>query len=503
MLSRRRFLALGGAAALGTLLVGPVACGRPRTAPAGSAPPTRRYRSRPDLQPPTVIIDHPAQSVSPGYVVVAAGGALLLDNRGEPVWFNPASGLTNVRVQEYAGRPVLTWWMGTINRSGYGVGTNHIVDSAYRPVATVAAGSGLAADLHEFLLTPEGTALITAYRTVPADLRAVGGPAQGFVLESVVQEIDVRTGAVVFDWRSLDHVGIEESFATLLPQVPTMSPGPSANLPSAPSASPMASPGSEGAPYDYFHVNSVDLDSDGNLLVSARNTWAVYKVDRSTGSVLWRLNGKHSDFRMTGASDFEWQHDVRRQPDGTISVFDNASYPDEEPLSRPMVLAVDETHRTASLLRQYTHPGLRASSQGNIQLLPNGNAFVGWGALPNFTEFSSGGEILFDAHFAPAVQSYRALRSPWVGRPSDLPALAVERSSSGLVVHASWNGATEVSAWTVLGGASTTALTPLATAPRAGFETAITLRSRPALVAVVAVDGSGTALSQSAAVASA
>src|SRR6185295_5063987 len=178
-----------------------------------------------------------------------------------------------------------------------------------------------------------------------------------------------------------------------------------------------------------------------------------------------------------------------RQPDGTLTLFDDSATPGR---SRALVLELDEAARTARRVRDYVHPkGLLSTSQGNAQVLPNGDVFVGWGSQPYFSEFAADGTLLFDATFPTGVQSYRDTRSPWVGRPSDAPAVAVETDQAALTVHASWNGATEVARWTVLGGTSAGALTPVGSAARAGFETAIALDSRPTFVAARALDADG------------
>ncbi len=415
-----------------------------------------------------------AAGTSTGYVFAvpypmpSQGGPLIFDNRGEVVWFHPLDPLegANLQVQRYRGRQVLTWWQGTINSVGQGRGEGVIVDHTYRRVATVRAGNGLSADLHELLLTAQDTALITAFAPRHADLSTVGGASNGQVAESVIQEIDVSSGRVVFQWRSLDHVAVTESYQ----------------------------PRSD--PYDYFHANSVAVDRDGHLLISARNTHAVYKVNRQTGAVIWRLGGKRSDFEMKPGTGFAWQHDARRQPDGTITLFDDEAAPAVGKQSRGLALAVDETRRSASLAHEYRHPHpLLADSQGNTQELPNGNVFVGWGAQPYFTEFSRSGRPLFDAHIQAPRQSYRAYRYPWTAAPAAAPALVV--ASTG-IAYASWNGATQVARWQLLGGSSPSTLSVLGTYARTGFETPLPTGGHArAWYAVHAVDAAGRRLSQS------
>jgi hypothetical protein len=259
---------------------------------------------------------------------------------------------------------------------------------------------------------------------------------------------------------------------------------------------------SPGQPFDFFHINSIDVEPDGNLLISARHTWTVYKVNRQTGEVIWRLGGKRSDFAMAAGTQFSWQHDARRQADGSITLFDdgsNGSKPPTEDHSRGLALAVDEANHSASVLRDYSHSGtILAMSQGSMQTLPNGNVLIGWGDQPYFTEYTAEGEIVLEGRLPTASFSYRALRFDWHGRPTDRPVLVVEPAEvSGLTVYASWNGATDVAAWVVVGGSSPADLVALGSQPRSGFETAIGISERPRFVAVRAVDSSGNVLEES------
>jgi hypothetical protein len=376
-------------------------------------------------------------------------------------------------VQSYRGAPVLTWWQGRFVR-GWGRGEYVIADGSYRPVARVQAGNGYRGDHHDFTLTSRGTALLTIYDAVRRDLSSVGGPRRGTVMDGVLQEVDVETGRVLFEWHSLRHVGIAESYKSV-PEQPR-------------------------DPWDYFHINSADVDRDGHLLVSARNTHAVYKVDRSSGAIIWRLGGKRSDFGLGRGSRFAWQHDVRPQPDGTLSVFDNAASPKVRKRSRGIVLTLDGGKRRARLKHQYEHGDVLAPNKASMQVLPNGNAFVGWGAEPHLSEFSRRGRLLFDAHFPRKVDSYRSYRFPWTGRPAGPPAVAARRGDGAVTVYASWNGATEVTSWQVLAGPGADMLQPVGSARRDGFETAIRVRTAEPYVAVQARDRAGEVIGTSRAV---
>jgi hypothetical protein len=451
-------------------------------------PLSQHFRSRPDLRPPVVHVTTHARGTTPGFVFiapklrVAQAGPMILDDDGHVVWFKPldTGGVTDFRVQRYRGQPVLTWWRGRAPphaRNGFYV----IYDDTYRKIADVHAGNGLVGDIHEFRITPRDTALITVYHRHRVDLSPLGGPKDGLIYDGIVQELDIATGRVLFEWHSWPQVGLRESYATPL----------------------KVRPGRTTGPFDYFHVNSIDVEPNGNLLVSARNTHAVYEIDRSTKKILWRLGGKRSDFRLGPGARFAWQHDARRQPDGTITLFDNGATPAVEKFSRVLVLRVDEASRKATLVRSYRHPRrLLSPYEGNAQFLPNGHVFVGWGSNPDYTEFDERGRVVLDGSFgrqggAPGTEadSYRAYRFDWAGRPTDSPRVVVR----GGRAYVSWNGATEVDRWEVLAGATAQQLGRVRTVARKGFETAIQMPAGGAYVAVRALARNGQVLGTSAA----
>jgi hypothetical protein len=455
--------------------------------PTKSIPPVARalYRSRGDLSPQLMTVSTPATGTAPGLLFTTpsynfrSDGPAIYDDRGSPVWLHPLIGTASAedfRVSIFQGTPVLTWWEGTVT-VGLGTGQYVMADETYREIGRFGAANGVAGDLHEFLITPQGTALITAGRDVqlpsPVTVTPSGTAAPTIVTtawEGIVQEIDIPTQKVIFEWHSMGHVDPSESYEPL--------------------------PTTPGTAFDYLHLNSIDVDTDGNLLLSARHTFCVYKVNRSTGDIMWRLGGKKTDFTMGAGTDFAWQHDARRQADGTITLFDDNQAPNG---SRGLVLEVDETAKVASLIRAYSHPpSIQATSQGNVQVLPNGDALIGWGSQPNVTEFDRQGKVVFDAALPPGGSSYRAFRFPWVGRPTELPAIALDLGEPGaLTAYVSWNGATEVGSWELIGGGTPATLTPLASAPRTGFETALAIPKRPAFVAARAHSFTGEVLGTS------
>jgi hypothetical protein len=462
--------------------------------PAGGLPPIHwpaaprvagdvwRYHSRHDLAPPAVAVTKRGRTAQ-GDIFLAPqwgpvqDGVEILDSGGGLVWFERLHGddsAADFRVQSYRGKPVLTWWQGVVT-AGVGVGVDMVYNNAYQPIAAIHAANGLSADLHEFEITPQNTALITAYYPVFADASSVHGSKQQIVLDSVVQEIDIPTGLVLFQWDSLDHVPVNATY-TALPARRTRN------------------------PFDYFHVNSVEPDRDGNVVISGRNTFAAYKVDHRTAGTIWTLGGRSSNFKMGPGTSFAFQHDVRVRSinDWFVTIFDDgAGPPTVHSQSRAVKLFLDLKRMTATSVAQHEHsPALLASFEGNYQQLPGGDDFIGWGSRPYLSEYNSRGQLVFDAHFVSANADYRAYRIPWSATPASPPAIAASTSGSKTSVYVSWNGATGVASWRVLGGSSSSSLRQVATSGRRGFETAVTISAQQ-YVQVQALDSAGHVLGSS------
>jgi hypothetical protein len=452
------------------------------------------FHSQPDLRPPTVTTTQvtgasaeaalrlkPADPdflfLGPGPVSLATGstqyGPLIVDRAGTPVWFRPlAPGLqvTNFTSAEYRGEPVLVWWEGKILSSGYGQGEAVLVDRSYREVARVQAAAGRWMDLHALTVTPQGTALFTCYpETVNMDLSSIGGPKDNPVLESIIQEVDIASGRLLFEWRGLQHIPVSASHE------------------------PMA------APYDYLHINSIQPLAGGSLLVSARHTWALYKLERRTGNVIWTLGGKQSDFHMGPGAQFFWQHDAVQVSGKVLTVFDNGTNGPlhTETQARGLELAVDESRRTATVRHAYTTAEkLLPGAMGSVQILPSGRVVVGWGVDSLTTEFTADGTPLLAASLPEGMYSYRGLRLAWTATPHHAPAIAASRDgqSGKPVLYASWNGATNVSGWVVRAGSEHDRLHPVGIARRHGFETVIPLEHPVRFASVTPLDHAGKRL---------
>jgi hypothetical protein len=447
---------------------------------------THTFHSAPSLQPPLVWFSGYDPDPSAGDIFLDAqnsvqAGPMILNPQGQLIWFDPlpnAGVARNVEVQGYQGQTVLTFWQGFGH--AFGVGRDVLVDHNYRTIATVQAGNGYTADTHAFQITRQGTALVAAYRAVPADLSSVGGPRHGTLVASAVQEIEIATGQVLWQWDARAHLRLTDGY--------------------------MGKPGT--GPYDAFHLNSVQQLPNGDVLVSVRNMWAVYEVNKSTGRIVWTLGGKHSSFKVGPGANFEWQHDAAMQPDGSITLFDDgaALTPNglikNEAQSRALRIRLDLKAQRATLVRAYSNnPPLLSQSQGSVQMLADGNALVGWGSQPYVSEFATNGKQLFSARFPTPLQSYRAYRFPWSGQPLVPPSASATATNQGTRVYASWNGATDVASWRVLAGPSPSGpLTTVGTFAKTFFETAMWVRSLQPYVAVQALGAAGQVRGTSAAV---
>jgi hypothetical protein len=356
----------------------------------------------PDHAPPVTVLTQAADGGNGDIFITPQGcgyasGPEIMSNTGKVIWFHALpSGefATDFRTQTYQGSPVLTWFQG----KGLS-GTDYIYNDRYQQIAAVRAGNGYMTDFHEFLITPWNTALILADAFGTANLTSMGGPADQKVFDGIVQEIDIRTGRVLFQWNSADHVPYRDSHQPL--------------------------PGSAAMPWDWFHINAVHLDTDGNLLINSRYTWTTYKVSRHTGKIIWELGGKQSTFKLQAAPGqvldgageiFAFQHDPEAIRNGEYTFFDNESDGPTTLLahSRAVTVKLDLATRVATLVKSVNQPaGLVAPAEGNAQTTGNGDLFVGWGALPYISEFSPSGRLLFNARLPAGATTYRAYLLPW------------------------------------------------------------------------------------------
>lgn len=388
--------------------------------------------------------------VGPRGLAVTTPGPIVYDTRGHLVWMDTRWGeAMDFKVQRYNGESYLTFWHGTDNGT-FGEGQYYMLNASYDVVRTVkpaptADGTQLLGDLHDFVITEAGTALMTIYQTRPRDMTAKYGIESGWIFDSLFQEVDIATGQLVFQWRASDHFAVQDTFAPLKRGF-----------------------GKHAAKaFDFFHINSVakmpNKDGRGDYIVSSRYMCAVICVSGTTGDVLWQLGGRNNSFEDLSdgqATNLHWQHHaVWHEDTQELSVFDNGAYDKLETAeySRGMRirLGLDSTPPTVELVQAYVAPQkLLAQSQGSVQVLSETDTvLVGWGHIPAYTEFDSKtGSPLCDVHLCPLgfaalgwCKNYRTAKHHWVGKPSTLPSIAMRPAEHA--VYVSWNGATEVRSW--------------------------------------------------------
>lgn len=426
-------------------------------------------------------------------------GPEIADTQGRPIYFQnskPGDRATDVREQTYRGQPVFTFWLGhTGANPGIGEGNDHILNSHYKTIRIVHGhgtldGKPIYADQHEFLLTPGGTALITCYALTRINATKWGGAANQLMYDSIAEEINLTTGKMVLEWRALTHVSPGRS---MLPPPKDAHGNPDANT-----------------PWDYFHINAIKVDTDHNLIISGRHTWAIYKVNRHHGNIMWQLqSGNHttgpaSNFTIGKGAAFSWQHDPEPLGNNEYRLFDNSwnqVMPHKEP-AHVLTLKLDLVHHTATNLGHvnYAGPTMYAGSQGNSQQLASGHVFVGWGAGGDFTEINASRQQIWDASFSTGYNSYRAYKSDWVGTPSYPPSISMHTVRGTKQADAVWNGASTVARWRILSGPSPSRLASVGSIAWNGLDTAFRLSPWRAYVRAVALDARGRVLGRTAAV---
>ncbi len=494
--ARRLALVIG--VVLASFLVLAVAFAGSHGAPIGAYTTSgaHSFVSAPSLHPPKIRSTQraPSGQLAPGYIftanfydlndppIVGQSGPLILDRHLQPVWFQPVPQklvAANLSLQSYEGKPALAWWQGAVTNTGATEsGEDVVVDQHYRTVARLKATDGWVLTLHEFLISGDH-AWVTANKNIPMDLSRYGGAYNGALIDSAVQEYDLKTGKLLRSWDALDHIPLGQSQASL----PT-----------------------NGFPWDAYHVNSIELTGHETFLVSMRDTWAAYLVDGDTGKIEWTLGGKNSSFKFGPGAAFQWQHDVKLQPGSTVSLYDDhccqltggGTYVDPTAPSRALVLKLDQQTRRAKLAAQYIRgKDFNAAYMGDTQPLPSGNVFVGWGSEPYFSEYSRSGRLLFEGELPGPNLTYRATLEQWTGQPLSPPAGAARQTDGTTTVYASWNGATQVSSWRILAGPSAGRLTVVATHAKSGFETAIPVAQQYASFEIQALGADGRVLGAS------
>jgi hypothetical protein len=358
--------------------------------------------------------------------VTLGATAYIVAPSGHVLWSTTAptgDSFSDLRVQRYEGRPVMTLSVsgtttGPLGPSGDDKGTDYILNDHFQQIAAVEPGAGYSFDGHEFWISPQDTAWITATQTSTADLTSIGGAADQTVTNGVVQEIDIRTGRVLFTWNSADHASYADSHAPL--------------------------PASASQAWDWFHINAISPGPNGTILINSRHTWSTYDVNPRTGQVNWVLGGPASTFTQRAAPGqtlnsygdlFAYEHDPQYVGDNRYWLFDDESaqagaptstggFPGNGlPYSRAVEVQINPFAKTATVIASRNQPeGLTAFATGGVQPLPDGDLVVGWGTLPYVSIYDQAGKLIYNAEYNGGLSSYRAYLFNWpapVGRPAN------------------------------------------------------------------------------------
>lgn len=478
--------------------------------PIIDSPQVWSFISEPHLHPMKITVNMFDAGTSSGFVFLAPygfssvatygqPGSLIVDNAANPIWFRPLPSPnlmnTDFRVQTLYGKPVLTFWQGTLatppaymnapGGSSEPGSCYYILDNTYAVIKTISAQRGFTSDIHEFLLTPHHTALFLSTKKVPMDLTPYGGPKDGFIQDFAIQEIDLSTNKLLFFWDALDHIPLTDSYQTA------------------------SSATSSDNIWDVYHLNSIGLtDNINDIIVSSRSTWTIYRINKPTGNIVWRLGGKQSSFSIATGGEFSWQHDARFLPGNLVSLFDDNSdgSSTSEPPSHGLILQLDLNNMSASTYRTYYHdPNISVSSQGNLQSLPNGHKFIGWGQSPYYSEYRQAGNtegnpalnLLYSAQIPSTNYSYRAYRHDWIGKPFYPPSIGMTSSNGQIVVYASWNGSTETVKWQVFAGSKPKKLSLVASSGKSGFETALPVTEKGPYFQIKALNSGNKVIGES------
>ncbi|TGJ82944.1 hypothetical protein E0Z10_g5821 [Xylaria hypoxylon] len=395
----------------------------------------------------------------------------------DPSW----NGGTDARMQFHDGDPYLTFWSG-FDQKGHGTGGGVMLDPNYNIFKNLTTtGLITGADSHDFKMTSDGGAIMNNYHTIYTDLTSIGGPDNGTLLDCAFQEVDIETGEVRFTWKATDHFDLTESLGDEYHDI-------------------------EGG-FDWFHMNAISKTADGNYLISIRHLRTVALISGTDGSRIWQVGGVNNSFKDLSdgkATNFAFQHDARftDTTETEITLFDNhamhitsSTSGCTQDCTRGVRIALDYDAMEVRLVSEFYHPqSVQAWAQGGYHLLPNGNAILGWGVVPAMTEFDEAGNVVMDVQLRPwnTTESgggplYRVYKFDWVGQPLWQPTCAFVDGT----VYVSWNGATEVASWSLVGGPSHLTMGHITTVEKDGFETSIQLSEEVSFIRVDALTADG------------
>jgi hypothetical protein len=322
---------------------------------------------------------------------------IIFDDRGYPVWYLRTADGDRRRDFKIQKNGVITMLCR--------VGSYHFLgfDQDFNTVTEYTAVDGYGTDEHELQVRPDGSYYLIGVRSVTVDMSryVTGGQTNASVSESVIQGFS-PSHKKVFQWSPWDHFDIKDLVLD------------------DPRSGSMRFP----------HMNAIDIDDDGQLILSSRHLSEITKINLQTGDIIWRLGGAHNQFTFVNdpLMGFTGQHDIRVLGNGHYTLFDNGNLHDP-PVSRAVEYVLDPVKKTATLVWEFRNPPGTSYSyyMGNVQRLPNGNTLINWavGDRPKATEVRPDGSVAYEMNFVDRYHTYRAFRFPWSGRPAG-PCLLVE-----------------------------------------------------------------------------
>jgi hypothetical protein len=468
---------------------------------AGASCSTVTYHSAPTLRAQAACenLGVSTHGTSPGtYLFLTqdgtnGAGAGIFQDDGTLVWWlrTGAARDHDMTVVQYRGQSYIALWTGGPTAGGsFDAGSVTLYDEHYQVAGHIKIGSAYGADgidLHDFEITPQGDALVGSDTPIWMKVHRHWEWVLGYLVEkwSLVRDSSgIHTRKLLFAWNAINDVPRSDSH--------------------------IGDPGA-GHIWDYFHGNAITQAPDGDLLVSGRNTWGIYEINDRRGTpgfdhVYWQVGAAHDSHL---ARPWCYQHDLSALGHGVYSLFDDGGVGpgclagSTEHQARGLVFSVNTSKRPVRVrvIRAYTHnPPIYTGIAGSVQKLADGDALIDWGNIPEITEYGSRSKSV-KMDLSLSGWSYRAYRFPWDGQPTQPPALATQRTSTGTDVWASWNGSTEVAAWQVLGGSDASHLSPIGNPiPKTGFETAMSISGQYATLEVQALNSSGAVLGTSASI---
>jgi Arylsulfotransferase (ASST)/Concanavalin A-like lectin/glucanases superfamily/Carbohydrate binding domain len=360
---------------------------------------------------------------------------VIFDNGGSPLWY--------MRMPDER-RDMKVQHNGVLTMLARDQGGNHFngFNTNYQPIAQYWTTNGYTGDEHELQVLADGTYLLIGLRdnTVDMSRYVTGGSITATVTEQVIQQF-TPAGDLIFQWRAWDHLNVldQQQFINLL-----------------------------GGSFDFPHMNAIEIDTDGHILLSARNTSEITKINRDNGDIIWRLGGAHNQFTFVNdpLQGPRNQHAVRTVATNRYTLFDNGNLHSPS-MSRAVEYALDPTNLTATVMWQYPNPAtssIYSYYMGNAQRLTNGNTLINWalGGMPKLTEVRPDGTKAFEMNWADQWEAYRTWRCPWQGSALQ-PYLIVESYPDNITITFNQFGDTNVGFYKIYGSTTSQSTNILAT----------------------------------------